>query len=43
VRTADPSKLQLLDRAGTIRWTVLLNPGEVKRLKYKYERFVPSS
>jgi len=43
VRAADPNKLQLLDRAGTIRWMITLNPGEMRRLKYKYERFVPSS
>jgi hypothetical protein len=42
-RAADPSKLQLLDRAGTIRWTLTLKPQETKVLKYKYERYVPSS
>src|SRR5262245_15025809 len=42
-RAADPSKLQLLDRAGTIRWTATLKPQEKKLLKYKYERYVPSS
>lgn len=43
VRSADPTKLQLLERAGTIRWRITLKPGESKTLKYKYERFVPSS
>jgi len=42
-KSADPSKLQLLDRAGIIRWTVKLKPQESKVLKYKYERYVPSS
>ena len=42
-RAADPSKLQLLDRAGTIRWTATLKSQETKVFKYKYERFVPSS
>jgi hypothetical protein len=43
VRSADPNKLQLLDRAGTVRWVLRLPPGESKVLKYKYERYVPSS
>ena len=43
LKSADPTKLQLLDRAGTIRWTVKLKPQESKVLKYKYERYVPSS
>ncbi len=42
-RTADPTKLQLLERSGTIRWQVTLKPGDSKALRYKYERFVPSS
>ncbi len=42
-KTTDPTKLQLLQRAGSIRWTLQLQPGEVKALKYKYERYVPSS
>ncbi|MGQ0637300.1 MAG: hypothetical protein ACT4QC_22050 [Planctomycetaceae bacterium] len=42
-KSADPAKLQLLDRAGTIRWKISLKPGESKVLRYKYERYVPSS
>ncbi len=42
-QTADPTKLQLLERQGTIRWTLKLKPGDTKLLKYKYERYVPSS
>ena len=43
VRTADPTKLQLLERSGSIRWQLTIKPGESKSLRYKYERFVPSS
>lgn len=43
VRALDPEKLQLLQRAGTIRWTLQLKPGETKTVKYKYERYVPSN
>ena len=42
-KASDSTKLQLLDRAGTIRWTVKLDPGATKVLKYRYERYVPSS
>jgi hypothetical protein len=42
-RAADPSKLQLLDRTATIRWTLTLKSQETKVLKYKYERYVPTS
>jgi hypothetical protein len=42
VRAADPQKLKLLERAGTIRWVVKLKPDETKTIKYKYERYVPS-
>lgn len=41
--TSDPAKLQLLERQGTIRWTIRLGPGETKRVTYAYERYVPSS
>ncbi len=41
--TADPTKLRLLDREGSIRWSFKLKPGESKELKYKYERYVPSN
>lgn len=40
---ADPTKLQLLDRQGTVRWTIQLEPGAAKTLTYAYERYVPSS
>jgi hypothetical protein len=43
VRSADPTKLQLLERLGTIRWQITIKPGESKTLRYRYERFVPSS
>jgi hypothetical protein len=42
LRAADSTKLQLLDRSGTIRWTIGLEPGASKSIKYRYERFVPS-
>ena len=38
----DPTKLKLLERAGSIRWSVKLEPGEEKSLVYRYERYVPS-
>jgi hypothetical protein len=43
VPTSDPAKLQLLERQGTIRWTIRLGPGETKKITYAYERYVPSS
>ncbi|UCG17189.1 MAG: hypothetical protein JSV19_03995 [Phycisphaerales bacterium] len=41
--SADPCKLRLLERAGTVRWAVKLDPGEAQTLTYRYERYVPSS
>ncbi len=41
--STDPTKLKLLDRAGTISWTIKLKPGERKTLKYEYERYVPTT
>lgn len=38
----DSTKLELLEREGSITWTVKLQPGESRVLKYKYERYVPS-
>jgi hypothetical protein len=38
----DTTKLQLLERCGSIHWTLKLEPGETKTLTYKYERYVPS-
>ncbi len=40
---ADPTKLTLREREGTIRWSVELKPGESKSLTYEYERYVPSN
>lgn len=40
--TVNTAKLQLLEREGSIRWTVKIEPGETKTLTYKYERYVPS-
>ena len=42
VISVDPTKLQLLQREGTIRWHVKLEPGEEKTLSYQYERYVKS-
>ena len=39
----DASKLELLKRESELRWRVLLKPGESKVLRYRYERYVPSS
>ena len=38
----NPAKLQLLERAGSIRWQLSLEPGEEKILTYQYERYVKS-
>ena len=38
----DPSKLKLLERAGSVSWTVEIEPGKEKTLTYRYERYVPS-
>ncbi|HSU69180.1 MAG TPA: hypothetical protein VLJ39_20010, partial [Tepidisphaeraceae bacterium] len=43
VIAADPSKLTLREREGTIKWTVELKTGESKTLMYEYERYVPSN
>jgi hypothetical protein len=40
--SVDPSKLQLLERSGSVRWTLELKPDEEKTLTYQYERYVPS-
>jgi hypothetical protein len=40
---SDPTKLKLLELEGTVRWTVKLDPGQEKTLKYQYERYVPSN
>ncbi len=41
--TSDPTKLQLLEREGKIRWRLKLKPDESKTVEYKYERYVPSN
>ena len=38
----DPTKLKLLERAGSVHWTVTLEPDEEATLTYQYERYVPS-
>jgi len=38
--SSDATKLQLLDRAGTVEWSLKLDPGATKTLTYKYERYV---
>ncbi len=40
--SVDPTKLKLLERAGSVRWQVTLKAGEEKTLKYQYERYVSS-
>jgi hypothetical protein len=40
--SVDPTKLQLLERNGAVRWKVTLKPGEEETLTYQYERYVPS-
>jgi len=41
IRT-DSSKLQLTQRAGSIRWEITLEPNESKTITYQYERYVNS-
>jgi hypothetical protein len=41
--SVDSTKLRLLEREGTVRWHVKLEPGEEKSLTYQYERYVPSN
>ncbi len=39
---ADPSKLKLAERQGSVFWRVTLKPGGEKTLTYEYERYVLS-
>ncbi len=43
VTRVDPTRLKLVERSGSIRWTLKIPPGESKMLKYQYERYVPSN
>lgn len=38
----DSTKLKLLERQGTVTWTITLKSGESKTLTYTYERYIPS-
>ena len=38
----DSTRLKLLERAGTVSWTITLKPGEDTTLTYSYERYVPT-
>lgn len=40
---ADPTKLKLSERSGTVHWGLTLEPGQTKSLSYRYERYVPSN
>ncbi len=42
VLSVDTDKLRLLERRGTVRWSIKLEPGETKKVTYTYERYVPS-
>jgi hypothetical protein len=39
----DATKLKLIERRGTVTWTVTVEPGKTRDLSYTYERYVPSS
>jgi hypothetical protein len=42
VLTVNTTKLQLLERSGSIRWTTQVPAGEMRSVTYRYERYVPS-
>ncbi len=42
VITVNTAQLQLLERSGSIRWKLKIEPGETKTVTYRYERYVPS-
>jgi hypothetical protein len=37
------TNLKLTERTGSIQWRVSVNPGELRKLTYSYERYVPSN
>lgn len=39
---SDSTKLKLIERQGTVSWTIRLKPGEEEQLTYSYERYVAS-
>jgi hypothetical protein len=43
VISGDSTKLELLQREGSIRWTLKLEPDEERTLTYQYERYVKSN
>jgi len=40
--TQDAEKLKLVERAGSVRWSLKLGSGESRTFSYHYERYVPS-
>ena len=42
VLTVNTTNLQLLERSGSIRWTIQVPAGEMRSVTYRYERYVPS-
>jgi hypothetical protein len=41
--SVNTENLKLLERSGSIQWTISLEPGEGKTINYHYERYVPSN
>jgi len=37
------TNLKLTERTGSVQWRVSVNPGELRKLTYTYERYVPSN
>ena len=40
--STDSTKLKLLEREGSVAWTIKLDPGEDQTLTYQYERYIPT-